>query len=143
MPEGKGVEAELRQANERFYRAFESLDLGRMEEVWLTDAAVTCIHPGWTLRAGWPEVRESWALIFGNTEMIRFAVTDVETFVRGTCGWAICLENILSATGGVALESRVLATNIFERREGRWALVHHHGSPVVTAAPPVRRPRVH
>jgi ketosteroid isomerase-like protein len=24
----------------------------------------------------------------------------------------------------------VQATNVFERRDGRWYLVHHHGSPI-------------
>ncbi|MCI0821688.1 MAG: nuclear transport factor 2 family protein [Chloroflexi bacterium] len=30
------------------------------------------------------------------------------------------------------VESRVQTTNIFRRRDGRWAMVHHHGSPIMT-----------
>jgi hypothetical protein len=35
------------EANREFYRAFESLDLEKMERVWMRDAAIVCIHPGW------------------------------------------------------------------------------------------------
>ena len=42
---GDGIH-DLREANERFYRALETLDLPAMDRVWLHDAAVRCIHPG-------------------------------------------------------------------------------------------------
>jgi SnoaL-like domain len=54
-------QAELIEANARFYRAFESFDLGQMEQVWSHADHVRCIHPGWALLAGWDAVRESCA----------------------------------------------------------------------------------
>ena len=38
--------AEIEGANARFYRAFESLDIKQMDEVWAREEYVTCIHPG-------------------------------------------------------------------------------------------------
>jgi len=35
------------EANAAFYAAFESLDLKRMEEVWLRAPYIKCVHPGW------------------------------------------------------------------------------------------------
>ncbi|HEY7531946.1 MAG TPA: nuclear transport factor 2 family protein, partial [Nitrospiraceae bacterium] len=58
---------EVTKANQRFYEAFESLDINRMDEVWAHLEYVTCVHPGWTLRSDWPAVRDSWVLIFNNT----------------------------------------------------------------------------
>ena len=45
------------KANQSFYEAFESLDIARMDCVWMHQDYVTCIHPGWTIRSGWPAVR--------------------------------------------------------------------------------------
>ena len=28
------------------------------------------------------------------------------------------------------LECRTAATNVFEKQNGRWVLVHHHGGPI-------------
>ena len=39
----------VREANDRFYRAFESLKLEAMEAAWAHDERVQCIHPGWDL----------------------------------------------------------------------------------------------
>src|SRR5512135_1886615 len=41
------------QANRGFYEAFQSLELERMEAVWLRDPRIICIHPGWRKLAGW------------------------------------------------------------------------------------------
>lgn len=53
---------EVTVANQKFYEAFESLDIARMDDVWAHQDYVTCIHPGWTIRSGWPAVRDSWGL---------------------------------------------------------------------------------
>ena len=58
---------EVNKANHAFYAAFGNLDIGEMDKIWAHQEYVTCIHPGWTLRSGWPPVRDSWVLIFNNT----------------------------------------------------------------------------
>ena len=45
--------AEVTAANERFYRAFESLDIEQMAAVWVQDETAQVVHPGWTLKSGW------------------------------------------------------------------------------------------
>ena len=119
------------RANEAFYEAFESLDIRRMEKVWSQQEYVTCIHPGWTARIGWPGVRDSWVLIFNNTFSMRFILTELQVQVAGDIGWVICTENITSRQGETVQESRVLATNLFERTGESWMMIHHHGSPVM------------
>jgi ketosteroid isomerase-like protein len=100
------------RANLEFYGAFESLDIARMDRIWLQQDYVTCIHPGWTLRVGWPAVRDSWVLIFNNTFAIKFELTEIQIQVAGDVAWVICTENITSRQGEVTQESRVLATNL-------------------------------
>jgi len=124
------------EANARFYRAFESLELAQMEAVWAKGGHVKCIHPGWALLVGWDAVRASWEAIFKNTAEIRFSLTDVSARVAGDLAWVTCTENILAQVGGSLSVTSVLATNLFERTGGRWLMVHHHASHVFSADAP-------
>jgi len=127
-------EFEIQQAHDRFYRAFESLDIRQMESVWATDVPVKCVHPGWELRSGWPEVRDSWVLVFNHTTGIRFNVTDVDIVVNGDLAWVTCTENVSMINDGETQQSRILATNLFLRRPKGWMMVFHHASPVFGGA---------
>jgi len=122
---------EVTLANEAFYEAFESLNIANMELSWAKEDYVTCIHPGWPLRAGWPAVRDSWVLIFNNTFSMTFELTELQVQVSRDLAWVVCTENIVHRQGESSQESRILATNLYERLEGRWVMIHHHGSPVM------------
>jgi len=124
--------SEVEQANARFYQAFETLDLARMERVWAHDEHVKCVHPGWPILIGWEAVRSSWATIFENTGEMRFTLSDVRASARGDLAWVTCTENIVSEVQGRLAVTSVLATNLFERGPDGWRLVHHHASHVFT-----------
>ncbi len=122
---------EVTRANQEFYEAFENLDIARMDRMWAQQEYVTCIHPGWTLRVGWPAVRDSWVLIFNNTFSMAFELTELQIQVAGDVAWVVCTENITSRQGEQSQGNRVLATNLFEKTGDRWFIIHHHGSPVM------------
>jgi len=124
------VEEAVLAANARFYRAFESLDIKQMEAVWLTTAAAQCVHPGWGPLSGWSDVRDSWVRIFNNTSAMTFTPHILHVSVQGDTGWLVCVEEITSRQADEEHTSQILATNLFERRNGHWLLVHHHASPV-------------
>ncbi len=126
----------VRRANDAFYRAFESLDPAAMERVWLHSVRVQCTHPGWRRLVGYPVVIESWQRIFQNTIEMRFDLTAVEVNVSGDMAWVVCTEYITAKTLDGPSVARVEATNVFERHDGHWLLVHHHGSPVVASDGP-------
>jgi ketosteroid isomerase-like protein len=124
---------EVAKANEGFYEAFQSLDIAKMDSVWVKEDYITCIHPGWNIRSGWPEVRDSWVRIFNNTFFMEFRLADIMIQVAGDIAWVLCMENIKNNQEGegVPQETQVLATNLYERRQGLWQMVHHHGSQVI------------
>ncbi|MGH7821599.1 MAG: YybH family protein [Candidatus Binatia bacterium] len=122
----------VRRANAAFYRAFESLKVSEMEAVWLHSARAQCTHPGWRRLVGFGAVMESWERIFENTFEMSFELTGVEISIGGDLAWVVCTENITSKTYDGVSRSAVEATNVFERHEGRWLLIHHHGSPIVS-----------
>jgi hypothetical protein len=121
------------EANESFYRAFESLDIKVMEKVWLRELYIQCIHPGWNMLRGWEPVMESWRRIFENTPDIRFVLSDVGVRIQGSIAVVTLYENISSAADAQVI-TVVATTNIYEKRLNDWRMIHHHGSPV--AAPP-------
>jgi ketosteroid isomerase-like protein len=122
---------EVTRANQAFYAAFETLDIAEMDKIWAHQEYVTCIHPGWALRTGWPEVRDSWVLIFNNTFSMKFELTEVQVQVAGDVAWVICVENITAQQSEEPQKTRVLATNLYERIGDEWLMIHHHGSPVM------------
>lgn len=123
---------EVEDANARFYRAFETLDIAEMDGVWAHGEHVRCVHPGWPLLCGWDAVRESWRRIFAHTEEMRFTLSAVRVAVSGDLAWVTCTENILSDVGGRVSVTAILATNLFERRLDGWRLIHHHASHVLS-----------
>jgi len=128
-------EQEVSNANESFYRAFESLDIKEMEKVWAKDSSIQCGHPGWRILRGWDAVMESWRRIFENTPAIRFMLTDVSIQLRGSFAWVTLYENLTSSLEGQNVSVAVLATNIFAKGADGWRIIHHHGSSVSQQLP--------
>lgn len=129
------AEDPVNDVNRRFYEAFESLDIKRMEGIWLREDYIKCVHPGWALLSGWDAVMESWRRIFENTEQMRFTLTDVQVREQDGLAWVTLYENLASRLQGQTNAAVVLATNIYEQRPDGWFMIHHHGSPVMMAEP--------
>jgi len=119
----------LREANDRFYRALETLDLDAMERLWSHEDWVRCIHPGQEPIVGWAEIRRSWEQIFANTRWIRVTPTAVSVQLLGPVAMVACSENITAANESDVGLAVAQATNLFQRTPAGWRLVLHHASP--------------
>lgn len=128
------------EANRAFYQAFESLEIEKMEQVWLQAPHIVCIHPGWRRLSGWGPIMETWERIFESTFEMKFDLTDVEVTLRGDLAIVVVQENLTQRGYDGTTRSVVQATNVFERTGNRWYLVLHHGSPV--AAPSEHEPPI-
>ena len=128
-------EEEVLAANRTFYVALHSLDMTLMAQVWLHEDWVKCLHPGWDLLMGWDEVRGSWEGIFHSTDQMMMSITRPLVHVAGDVAWISCLENVTTASQNDFSSALVEATNIFQRRQGRWFLVHHHCTPLAGPSP--------
>jgi ketosteroid isomerase-like protein len=136
-------EQEVANANLAFYRAFESLDIKRMESLWAADAEIQCGHPGWRILRGRKPVMESWRRIFENTPSIQFTLTDVKIEVHGELAWVTLYENLNSTVEGQKVSASILTTNIFQKSSDGWRMIHHHGSTVAQTPPDDDTPTVH
>jgi ketosteroid isomerase-like protein len=125
--------ADVAEANLRFYRAFETLDLAEMDAVWRHTDDAQCIHPGWPRIVGWAEIRSSWERIFASTAEMRFTISDARVGGAGALAWVTCTENILAEVQGRVSVTSLLATNLFEHTADGWRIVHHHASHVLNS----------
>lgn len=123
-------------ANEVFYRAFETLEIKEMEKVWLRASHIKCVHPGWPLLRGWGPIMTSWERIFANTFGMRFTLSDIYIEVSGSLGWVVLIEELESRGYEGVSRSEILTTNLFEKRDGLWFIVHHHASPILAPSSP-------
>ncbi len=133
---------QLLETNRLFYQALGDLDLDAMEEIWLHEPWVSCVHPGWPALHGWPEVLESWQDIFANTVRQQVEPSQVSVRVFGEFGRVSCEEHISVPTEtGEAIYVAVV-NNVFVKTDSGWKVVLHHSSPlpVETVEPP---PQVH
>jgi ketosteroid isomerase-like protein len=121
---------EVAQANQEFYRAFETLKIEEMEKMWAKNTDIQCGHPGWRVLRGWGPVMESWKRIFENTPSMQFTLTDVKVEVRGEIAWVTLYENLNSSVQGQNYSAAILTTNIFQKTSEGWRMILHHGSSV-------------
>jgi len=123
-------EQKVLDANQHFYSALENLNLEQMDTVWLQEDWVRCVHPGRSLLDGWEAVRKSWQDIFDSTTSMRVTAAIQFVHVESSTAWVCCTEKLSTAVGERVSEGYEQATNIFEKRRGKWLLVHHHASPL-------------
>ncbi len=129
---------EILAANARFYAALAEADLAAMTELWHHSPNTECIHPGWDRLHGWTAIQESWMRIFQHQGRLPVQASELLVYWRGDMAWVTCYENVTLQEGGAVQISQMVATNVFERIEGRWRMVIHHASP---APPGVIQPR--
>jgi hypothetical protein len=147
MAEEKSVEQTIEDSNSRFYKAFESLSIEKMDAAWKHSDDTICIHPGWEMFTSWTAIRESWVRIFENTKMIKFFISNIKIKAFENIAIVVCLENIDSVIEDEnenSVRMGVIATNIFEKQNvninnksnNEWLLIHHHGSAVANYMAP-------
>jgi len=122
--------ARVREINDRFYGAMNSLDISEMDEVWMDDAVAVCVHPGREAILGYERIRESWLMIFAATDSMMIASTNELITVAGDIAWVACTETISIMTDEGLAAAAAQATNIFRRRGESWRMILHHASPV-------------
>src|SRR5215472_6927687 len=80
-------------ANRTFYDAFESLDVGKMESVWLQDQRIVCIHPGWRKLLGWGAIMQETLTQRGYEGISRSQVLTTNVFERSGQRWLMVVHN--------------------------------------------------
>lgn len=140
-----GAYVEVLTANMKFYNAFQSGSLVDMAACWMQDARATCKHPLGPLVVGYLDILNSFGQLF-SLGIPQISPVNVRIAMRGTVALATCEEQPLETHqfdedkkaqikewnpnfDDTPAQVVMLATNIFEKKNGQWYLVHHVSSP--------------
>lgn len=117
-------------ANTQVEQAFSKLDVKAIEATWAQDGSVSVIHPASKAPIlGWEAVQKSYADHPVRYKDFSVVMENPQVTVNGNIAWVVGIEKVSAhRTNGDALDISALATNIFEKRNGKWLLVHHHAS---------------
>jgi ketosteroid isomerase-like protein len=134
-------EQEVEAAARRFYDAIEKMVTGKgldaMRDAWHHDDAVTGGHPSGEWSKGWDEVWATWQVFasFGREDRGGSSIRDLSVRLCGDMAYTTCVFTASPAFGGAALA----CTNVLQRRNGVWKIVHHHADKSATMAAALER----
>jgi ketosteroid isomerase-like protein len=122
--------AEVLSANASYERAFSSLDINAIDAAWAHDQNVTVVHPSSkAVIVGWEAVRKSYADQPARHKEFSVVMDNPHIIVAGGTAWIVGMEKIHTIlTNGQVADLSAMATSVYEKRNGKWLLVHHHGS---------------
>ncbi|KAK7358509.1 hypothetical protein VNO77_00438 [Canavalia gladiata] len=108
--------------NTEFFNIVRDKSLPAMSRFWLNADYVKCVHASGALFSGYNAVMQSWQLVFNWEQGLNFQVRDVRARVLTDMAWVTMKTFVDMDTGPFNV------TNVFEFRNGRWYMVHHHSS---------------
>jgi ketosteroid isomerase-like protein len=126
--EGQGVEA----ATNEFIAAISARDIQAMDKLWAHEPYATFMGPlSTTIVVGWDSVRKAWEMRFGQFDRVTISLPESHVHVNGNVAWAVGVERVqLLRKNGETLSFDTFATNVFEKRNGRWLVVSHQATPI-------------
>jgi ketosteroid isomerase-like protein len=113
-----------------FYEAFANIDSQGMSQVWVSSDGAYCIHPGGEPMIGYAAVQGSWQAMFKGGQPVRLFYRVVNQQVSGDMAIHLVEEEISSIDG--SQRGLVMATNCYQKGDGGWRILSHHGSPMVS-----------
>lgn len=119
--------------NAEFYNIIREGSLPAMSHFWLNADYVKCIHGTGELFTGYNAVMDSWGLLFNwgqdGGQGTDFQLRDVKARVLADVAWVNMKMHVDVDPGPFHV------TNVYEVRNGRWYMVHHHRSLMADLAP--------
>ena len=121
--------ADVLAANKAVGEAFSTLDINAFAPLWAHDDSVTIIHPiSKVVLVGWDAVRKSWEETSNRWAEVKVTMEDPAVSVSNSAARVVGIEKVRGRRpNGEAADFSALTTNIYEKRDGLWLMVHHHG----------------
>ncbi|MEM8573879.1 MAG: nuclear transport factor 2 family protein [Pseudomonadota bacterium] len=136
------VEDEVRAASETFYEALNSTfngDPNPMMDIWLHTPTVTAMRPNGGCEIGWDKLWPAWKQVAELFSGGHVEITKRTIYVSGDVAYEIGLERGTLSPGGETIKAEHRVTNIFERSNGDWKIIHHHTDKSEGAMEALRR----
>lgn len=116
------------QALAQFYRAFNTRDLKMMDENFAQSDEVAIDNPLGGIRRGADEPHKMYQGVFKSPADVHVEFWDYTIHRAGDVFWAVGRERGTYLDGQIVKNLNIRTTRIFQRIDGRWRQMHHHGS---------------
>ena len=131
MAEIGSDEHAVRLANDDFYKALAAGSIDGISAACAHDDDVTALHEASKeVAIGWPAVLDTWkAIPFDAFSQLSVVMPNPAIKVSGLIARVAGLEDVKGKMkDGKEFAWTGLGTNIYEKRDGKWLMVHHHAS---------------
>jgi ketosteroid isomerase-like protein len=120
----------VKAANQAFYKALSARDVGAMQKVWSSDPDIQNIGPrDKAFTVGWDAMKKGFGGLFDAFPELKVSMQEPRIKIVVAVAWASGIEQAQRKDKTGATSSGVnLATNIFQKQDGRWVMVYHHAS---------------
>ncbi|MCB8923834.1 MAG: 2-hydroxymuconate tautomerase family protein [Ardenticatenaceae bacterium] len=112
----------------QFYAAFNGGDLAMMADNWANTADIAMDNPVGGIMRGWEAIRGVYERIFNGPAQVYVEYYDFTIHETGEMFYAVGRERGEFRLGDTAVPLAIRTSRIFQRIDGRWRQVHHHGS---------------
>jgi ketosteroid isomerase-like protein len=122
---------DVRVANDAFYKALSAGSIEGISIACAHDGDVTALHENSKeVAVGWQAVLDSWkAVPFDAFSELSVVMSDPVVTVSGPVARVVGFEKVRGRMkDGQDFAWTALGTNIYEKRDGKWLIVHHHAS---------------
>ena len=116
-------------ANAAYYDAFERKARAAMADLWESSERPVCTHPGWPSIQGTDEILQSYSKIFSGPQTLQFILTNELVVAENRLAYLAVDENLVDENGSTSSTSSL---NVFGWNDGRWLMLVHHASPILT-----------
>jgi len=115
------------ECEQAFYEALDAGDSEAVNELWLEDDDVVCIHPGGARLMGYAAIKSSWTSILAGGP-VHARCTLAKSLETPTVALRNVVEEVVVGEGTQQQVVSVLATNVYVKTPAGWKMVLHHAS---------------
>jgi len=123
---------DVKAVNDAFYRALSAQDVAVMFKLWSFKTEIRHIGPrNKAINVGLDAAMKNWGGLFA--AFPEFKITCEQEYIRinGATAWVSVIEKAQwKNDAGETQTATHFGTNIFEKQDGKWFMVYHHGSVV-------------
>lgn len=116
------------QALVQFYKAFNTRDLDLMAQNWANSHDIAMSDPLGRIKRGWEEIQPLYARIFGGKAEVYVEYHDYTIHESNDVFYAVGRERGYFRTSETEIPLAIRTSRIFQKIDGQWRQVHHHGS---------------
>lgn len=116
------------QALVQFYKAFNTRDLDLMAQNWANSPNIAMSNPLGGIKHGWKEIQPLYARIFRGKAEVYVEYHDYTVHESNNMFYAVGRERGYFRTAETEIALAIRTSRIFQKIDGQWRQVHHHGS---------------